>query len=292
MADFSELIARHAPVVADGAWGTELVRRGATGSCPERWNAENAALVAEVAAAYVAAGSRVVLTNSFGGSPFKLAAHALDGRTEELNETAARISVEAARGGAAVLGSVGPTGKFLEPYGDVAEEAMEAAFRRQIKGLLAGGAGGIVVETMSDVREAACALRAARAEGARVVVVSMTFERKKAGMVTMMGVTPAQAVRELAPLGPDLIGANCGAGADDMAAVVRALSQATALPLWAKPNAGKPMLVGGATAHPETADEFAAKMRAVIDAGARVVGGCCGTTPEHIRRLCAALAAR
>ncbi len=292
MADFLMLIARHAPVVADGAWGTELVRRGAAGSCPERWNAENPAIVAEVAAAYVAAGSRVILTNSFGGSPFKLAPHGLDSRTEELNERAARISVEAAGRDAAVLGSVGPTGKFLEPYGEVTEEAMEAAFRRQIKGLLAGGADGIAVETMSDVREAACALRAAKAEAARAVVVSMTFERKKAGMVTMMGVTPARAVQELAPLGPDLVGANCGAGAGDMAAVIRAMSEATALPLWAKPNAGRPALVDGATAHPETAEEFAAKMGAIIDAGARVVGGCCGTTPEHIRRLCAALAAR
>jgi len=292
MIDILRSLAGSAPVVADGAWGTELVRRGATGSCPERWNVETPALVAEVAAAYVAAGARIILTNSFGGSPFKLAPHGLDGRTEELNERAARISVEAARGEAAVLGSVGPTGKFLEPYGDLTEEAVEAAFRRQIKGLLAGGAGGVVVETMSDGREAACALRAARAEGARLVVASMTFERRKAGMVTMMGVAPAQAAAELAPLGPDLIGANCGAGAEDIAAVMEAMAAATALPLWAKPNAGKPVLVGGAAVHPETPEEFAAKMRAVIDAGARVVGGCCGTTPEHIRRLCAAQAAR
>jgi 5-methyltetrahydrofolate--homocysteine methyltransferase len=291
MRDLKDLIAEGV-VVSDGAWGTELARRGAKGSCPELWNAENPDLVREVAAAYVDAGSRVILTNSFGGTPFKLLLHNLDGRTEELNEKAAQISKDAAGSRALVLASVGPTGKFLEPYGDATEEAMETAFRRQIKGLLAGGADGIVIETMSDLGEAACAYRAARAEGARTVIVSMTFERKKAGMVTMMGVNPVQAAEALTALGCDLVGANCGAGVDDMLDVVRVLAQATKLPLWIKPNAGKPKLIDGKTTHPETAEEFGKKMLSIIAAGAKVVGGCCGTTPAHIAYLTQARAGR
>ena len=291
MAELGELLAK-GPVVADGAWGTELARRGARGACPELWNVSNPDLVREVAAAYIAAGSRVILTNSFGGSPFKLLPHDLDGRTEELNEKAARLSKQAAGAHALVMASVGPTGKFLEPYGDATEEAMEDGFRRQVKGLLAGGADGIVIETMSDLGEAACAYRAARAEGARTIVVTMTFERKKAGMVTMMGVNPVRAAEELTALGCDLAGANCGAGIDDMLDVVRAMAQATKLPLWIKPNAGKPRLLAGKTTHPETAEDFGKKMLAVAAAGAKVVGGCCGTTPEHIAHLARALAGR
>jgi 5-methyltetrahydrofolate--homocysteine methyltransferase len=238
-----------------------------------------------VASAYVAAGSSIILTNSFGGSPFKLAGHGLEARTEELNEKAARISREAAGAEVLVMASVGPTGQFLAPYGPIAPEEMEAAFRRQIGALLRGGADGILVETMSDLGEAACAVRAARAEGARGVIVSMTFERKKAGMLTMMGVTPAQAAQEVTAAGCDAVGANCGTGTDDMAEVIREMATTTSLPLWAKPNAGLPRVVEGETVYPEAPEEMAGKLPLLLDAGARIVGGCCGTTPQHIESL-------
>ena len=285
MADFKELLSREGVILADGAWGTQLQARGLGGSCPELWNVEHPETVREVARSYAEAGARVVLTNSFGGSPFKLARHGLDGRTEELNEAAARLSREAVTPETTVLGSVGPTGVFLEPYGPVTEEEMEAAFRRQIASLLKGGADGVVIETMSDLGEAGCALRAARAEGAPSVVVSMTFERKKAGMVTMMGVKPARAAEEFSKLECDAVGANCGSGVDDMVDVVKEMAAVVSIPLWAKPNAGLPVTVDGVTTFPETPEEMARKVPLLVSAGAKIVGGCCGTTPEHIRRM-------
>jgi len=285
MADLKELLTREGVILADGAWGTQLQARGLGGGCPELWNVEHPDAVKEVARSYAEAGARVVLTNSFGGSPFKLARHGLDGRTEELNEAAARLSREAVGPGVVVLASVGPTGVFLEPYGPVSTEEMEAAFRRQIASLLGGGADGVVIETMSDLGEAGCAFRAARQEGAPVVVVSMTFERKKAGMVTMMGVKPAQAAEEFSKLGCDAVGANCGSGVDDMVEVVREMAAAASIPLWAKPNAGLPVTVDGVTTYPETPEEMAGKVPRLVSEGAKIVGGCCGTTPEHIRRM-------
>jgi 5-methyltetrahydrofolate--homocysteine methyltransferase len=285
MADVDELLEGGGIVLADGAWGTMLRERGLAGSCPELWNADHPEEVGAVARAYAAAGAVVVLTNSFGGNPFKLAAHGLDGRTEELNEAAARISRKAVGPGVAVLASVGPTGVFLEPYGSVPEQAVEQAFRRQIEALLRGGADGVVIETMSDVAEASCAVRAARAAGARSIVVSMTFERKKAGMVTMMGVRPAECAQAFAGDGCSAVGANCGTGIDDMAEVIRAMAHVTSLPLWAKPNAGLPRVIDGATVYPETPEEMAAKLSSLVAAGARIIGGCCGTTPEHIEAL-------
>ena len=284
MPDVREQLSSGVVLLSDGAWGTQLQGKGLSG-CPELWNLDHAEAVGAVAAAYAAAGSDIVLTNSFGGSPFKLAGYGLDERTEELNEAAARISREAVGAEVAVLASVGPTGAFLEPYGPVAVEAMEAAFRRQIGALLRGGADGIVVETMADLGEAACAVRAAREEGAPIVVVSMTFERKKAGMVTMMGVTVSQAATELTEAGCDALGANCGTGIDDMAQVIRGMAQVTSLPLWAKPNAGLPRVEAGSTVYPEDAAEMAAKLPLLLDAGARVVGGCCGTSPAHLAAL-------
>ncbi len=284
MADLRDLIASGGPVIADGAWGTQLKEKGLSG-CPELWNDQNPEAVLQVARSYVDAGAQVILTNSFGGSPFKLAGWGLEDRTEELNEKAARLSREAAGGSVVVLGSVGPTGKFLQPYGPVKPEEMEKGFLRQITGLLRGGADGIVIETMSDIGEAECALRAARSAGAPYVVVSMTFERKKAGMVTMMGVKPEEAARHFTERDCLCVGANCGTGVDDMVEVISAMARATSAALWAKPNAGIPRVVEGKTVYPEGPEEMARKIQRLRDAGATVVGGCCGTTPEHIRRI-------
>ena len=282
MADIRELLSSGRIILSDGAWGTQLAGTGLAGACPELWNVEEPEAVRSVAAAYVAAGSDCILTNSFGGNPFKLAGYGLEARTEELNEAAAGISREAAVTDAAVLASVGPTGGFLEPYGSVTVDEMERAFRRQIGALLRGGADGIVAETMSDLGEALCALRAARAEGAPLVVVSLTFERKKAGMVSMMGVTAGEAARALSEAGCDVVGANCGCGIDGMEAAIRDMAAVTGLPLWAKPNAGLPRVAGGVTTYPEGPDEMAEKLPRLLEAGARIVGGCCGTTPAHL----------
>jgi len=278
--------------VLDGAWGTELAHRGLPpGEAPELWNVSQAARVAEIPAAYVAAGARVVLTNTFGGSRFKLEKCGVADRVEELNRCGARISKEAARGAALVCASIGPTGEFLEPIGDITAAHMQAVFAEQIRALLAGGADALLIETMTDLHEALCAVRAARATAPDVpLIVSLTFDKGLHGYATMMGVTPAQAAQALTAADVDVIGTNCGNGIENMVEIVRELRAHTDRPLWARPNAGLPQLVDGCTVFPETPDVMAAKIPALAAAGATLIGGCCGTTPAHIRALAAQVA--
>lgn len=279
-------------IVLDGAWGTELARRGLPpGEAPERWNATHAARVAEIPAAYVAAGARIVLTNTFGGSRCKLGKCGLADRVEELNRCGARISREAVRGAAFVCASIGPTGEFLEPLGDSAPEQMQAVFAEQIRALLAGGADMLLIETMTDLQEALCAVHAARATAPDVpLVVSMTFDKGLHGYATMMGVTPAHAAHTLTAADVDVIGTNCGNGIENMVEIVCELRAHTDRPIWARPNAGLPQLVDGQTVFPETPEVMAAKIPALVAAGATLIGGCCGTTPAHIRAFAAHIA--
>lgn len=281
-----DLLHRKKVVLSDGAWGTEIAKRGIEpGICPEMLNIGEAAMIREIAQSYVAAGSDIILTNTFGGSPFKLARYGLDSRLEELNEAGVRISVEAAGGKTLVLGSIGPTGEFMEPLGTVSEEEMVAGFARQVKAFIAGGADGVLVETMTDLGEITCALRAVRDTSDFEVVCSMTFDRGVKGYATMMGITPGRAAETLEAAGADAVGSNCGSGTDDMIHVAGIMKQATGLPLWFKPNAGLPELVGGKTVYRETPDEMASRIPGLVEAGADIVGGCCGTTPDHIRRF-------
>lgn len=272
-------------VPLDGAWGTELSRRGLPpGTSPELWNLEQPERVAEVPRAYAAAGARIVLTNTFGGSRFKLEKNGLADKTAEVNRAGARISREAVPRDVLVCASVGPTGEFLEPLGDISPAAMEDMFAEQIAALIEGGADMLVVETMTDVEETLCAVRAAkRLAPAMPVVASMTFDKGARGYATMMGVTPAHAASQLAEHGADIIGTNCGHGVEQMIEIVRELRANTDKPLWARPNAGLPQLVNGVTVFPDAPDRMAAKIPALVEAGANFIGGCCGTTPEHIR---------
>lgn len=279
------------PVPLDGAWGTELSRRGLpAGTAPELWNLEQPGRVADVARAYAAAGARIVLTNTFGGSRCKLEKNGLASQAAEINRAGARISREAVPRDVFVCASVGPTGEFLEPLGDISPAAMEDIFAEQIAALIEGGADMLVIETMTDLEETLCALRAAkRLAPSMPVVTSMTFDKGARGYATMMGVTPAQAAAQLAEHGADIIGTNCGHGVEQMIEIVRELRANTDKPLWARPNAGLPQLVNGATVFPDGPGSMAAKIPALVDAGAAFVGGCCGTTPEHIRCIVAAL---
>jgi len=279
-------------LVLDGAWGTELAHRGLPpGEAPELWNATQPARVAEIPAAYVAAGARVVLTNTFGGSRFKLEKCGLAERVEELNRCGARISKEAVRGAALVCASIGPTGEFLEPLGDITAEQMQTVFVEQIRALLAGGADALLIETMTDLNEALCAVRAARVTAPDVpLVVSLTFDKGLHGYATMMGVTPAHAAQTLSAAAIDVIGTNCGNGIENMVEIVRELRAHTDRPIWARPNAGLPQLIDGRTVFPETPAVMAAKIPALVAAGATLIGGCCGTTPAHIRALAAQIA--
>lgn len=272
------------PVLTDGAWGTELQAQGLEpGELPDAWSLDHPDRVEAVARAYVDAGSRVILTNSFRANRLALAGQPLAARVAELNRAAVGISRRAARGRARVFGSLGPSGRLLVT-GEVDESELREAFLEQARALAEGGADGIAIETMSDLAEAKLALEAVRETGLPAVAC-MTFDSGRRRDRTMMGTAPEEAARELEAAGAAAIGANCGAGVEHYVPVCAGLAAATRLPLWIKPNAGTPRLEGGRAVYDTDPEEFAAHLPALLAAGARFVGGCCGTTPKFIEAL-------
>ncbi len=277
-----------APVVTDGAWGTQLQARGlAAGACAEEWNLTRPDEVEAVARAYVEAGSRVILSNTFGGNAIALARHGLADRVEELNRAGAALSRRAAAGAAWVFASLGPSGKLLLT-GEVEEGALREAFRRQAGALAAGGADAIVVETMTDLEEARLAVAAAHETGLPVVGC-MVFDAGPDQTRTIMGTTPAAAAAALVEAGADVIGANCGQGIAGFLPVCVQLRQATDRPLWLKANAGLPQVVDGRLVYDMQPEVFAALAQPLVRAGAAFIGGCCGTSPAFVAHLAAAL---
>ncbi len=284
--------ARKNVLLADGAVGTELLRMGLEpGVFGELWNLERPDAVLQVHSAYRAAGARLLTTNSFRANRHTLAMHHLEDRTVEVNRQAARLAAEAGGSDSWVLGSIGPFGGFLEPLGSTKADEALAFYTEQACALLEGGADGIMVETMSAAEEAEVALRAARAAGAPVVVGMMTFGSTKSGFRTMMGVTPQQAVSRMVGAGADMVGTNCGEGLSmtDYAELVRALRALTDKPLVVRPNAGKPGTADDEIQYMQTPNLMAGQVPDLVRAGASVIGGCCGTTPEHIRLFAQAL---
>jgi len=270
--------------VTDGAWGTQLQQRGLpVGACPDAWNLREPEKVRQVARAYVDAGSQIILTNTFGANRFILARHNQADKLVEINRAGVEISRKAAEGRAKVFASVGPTGVMLM-MGEATPETLQAAFAAQVQALAEAGADGIVIETMSDVEEAALATAAAHETGLPVVAC-MTFGSGAKKDRTMMGSTPEQAAERLAEAGADVIGTNCGQGIAGMVEICRRLHAATDCPIWVKANAGLPEMVAGAITYRQTPDEFAAYAPQMLAAGASFLGGCCGTTPEFIRAV-------
>jgi len=273
-------------LVSDGAWGTFLHAKGLKpGQCPELWNIEHSDDVFDIADSYIKAGADMVETNSFGGSSFKLSHYGLASRASELNEAAAVISRKAA-GNKYVLGSVGPTGKILM-MGDVTPEELYESFKVQVIALEKGGVDAIIVETMTDLDEARLAVRAAKENTTREVICTMTFQRTINGeYFSMMGVSPSQMVTELVPEGVDIIGANCGNGIEGMILIVKEIRSCNAeIPILVHANAGAPVYRDGVTLFPETPEQTAAFVGEIINAGVNIIGGCCGTTPEHIAEI-------
>ena len=273
-------------LLSDGAWGTMLQALGlCTGESPEDWNLNHPEKVKEVALAYINAGSDIILTNTFGGSLFKLVNYNIQHKIKEINRIGVALSKEAAKGNAIIAASVGPTGKFLQPLGEVSEEEMFNAFCEQISAQVEGGADAILIETMSDLGEASLAIKAAKEVSTLPIITTMTFEKGKHGYRTMMGVSIEQAVETLSKTGADILGTNCGNGIEQMCEIITQMRQYTSKFLIAQPNAGLPKLRNNKTEFDQTPEDMAQYIPNLINAGANIVGGCCGTTPEHIKAM-------
>jgi 5-methyltetrahydrofolate--homocysteine methyltransferase len=274
-------------LLSDGAWGTFLQAKGLKpGECPELWNINHRAEVLNIAESYLQAGCDIIGTNSFGGSRFKLSQYSLGERVSEINIAAAAISREAAGNEKHVAGSIGPTGK-MTITGEVTEEELLVAFSEQATALEKGGADIIIIETMSAVDEAAIAVKAAREKTKCTIIVTMTFSKTPRGEYrTMMGVSPELMVSSMKEAGADIIGSNCGNGIENMIGIVKAIRVAdTTIPVMIQANAGVPELMYGRTVFRESPEMMASFVPELVEAGASIIGGCCGTTPEHIKAI-------
>ncbi len=285
-----DLLAEKKVLISDGAWGTMLQARGLTpNDCPEEWNVSHAGDVQAVAAEYAQAGSDLILTNTFGGSSIKLAKMGYADRAGEFNLAGARNSLLGAPD-ALIAGSVGPTGEFLQPLGAATPEEMGKVFSQQFGALMEAGVHGFCAETMTAIDEAICAVQAARKLHADIdIIATFTFDPTPSGYKTMMGVDPQQVAEELPQAEADIIGANCGNGIRQMIEITQEFRKHTDVPILIHANAGLPELVDGQTVFRQTPEAMADLTRQLVDTGANIIGGCCGTTPAHIAAMKAAL---
>ncbi len=282
-----ELLQQNRTLISDGAWGTFLQRKGLQpGECPELWCVTRRAEVLDIARNYIAAGADMIETNSFGASRFKLQFYGLETRAAEINRAAAEISREAAGQTHCVLGSIGPTGKLLL-MGDVPEADLYDAFREQAVALEAGGADAVCIESMSALDEACLAIRAARENTRLEIICTLTFNRTAKGLYrTMMGVGAAEMAQACLKAGAHIIGANCGQGFRQMIDVVGEIRAAAPTSLiLVHANAGLPVNKDGTDIFPDTPDMMAGFVPDLVAVGANIIGGCCGTTPEHIAAI-------
>lgn len=271
-------------LLSDGAMGTELQKRGLpSGHCPEEYNISHPQIIQSVYKDYYDAGSDIVETNSFGGNRMRLAAHGMQDKVKEFCRRSAELAKEVCPQERFVAGSIGPTGGMMAPLGNLTAEKAYEIFAEQAEALAEGGADIIFVETMMAVEEAEAALRAAKEASGLPVSVSMTFDKTEAGVRTSWGVDAAMAVERLSAAGADVIGANCGNGVEIVIEVIRQMRSLTPLPLLAQPNAGIPEIIDNQIVYKETPQSMSKKLREILDIGVNILGGCCGTTPKHIR---------
>lgn len=274
-------------IVGDGAMGTELMKRGLRqGEPPESFNLLKPEALEEIAALYLSSGAEIMTTNTFGASPLRLRQFALENHMEAIN----RIAVEAARRAVAdkayVSGSVGPSALSLKPFGKGDPEEISASFELQIRALVSSGVDMICVETMTDTAEAVLAIRAARAVSPNIpVMATLTFQKSPRGFLTIMKDSVGDSAEALTQAGADIVGSNCGNGMEDMVAIAREFRAATRAPIAIQGNAGLPVAGENGLVYPETPEFMAAKAMELLDIGVSIIGGCCGTGPEHIRAL-------
>lgn len=272
-------------LISDGGWGTYLHSLGLeVGACPEIWNVTRRNDVLSIPKSYIEAGADIVLTNTFGAHPVRLKHYGLQDRAFELNEAGASISREAAGDDHFVLGSIGPSGAIIM-MGEIPEEKVYDGFRIQVEALAKGGADAVCIETMSEIAEACLAIRAAKEFTDLEVICTFTYQKTVHEYYrTMMGVSPAEMIAAVKEVGADIIGANCGIGFDQMVEIVKEIREAdSSTPVLVHANAGIPIVKNNETIFPETPEMMRPKIKELIKAGANIIGGCCGTTPEHIR---------
>jgi 5-methyltetrahydrofolate--homocysteine methyltransferase len=283
MNKISELVNSGKLLTSDGAWGTYLFKKGLTsGNCPEEWNLTHYDDVYDIAKSYVDAGSDIISTNSFGANLFKLSQYNLDQKLSEICQISAEISRKAAEE-KYVMASIGPTGKFLI-MGDITSEDLYSSFKQQAMAFERGGADAVCIETFYDLDEAEQAIKAVKENTQLEVICTFTFDKSDYGFKTLMGVTPQQMTESLILCGADIIGANCGSGFEDMIEIVKKIREVSSMiPIIIQANAGLPLIKNEQLIYSETPDKIKEIIPGLIDAGANIIGGCCGTTPDHIR---------
>lgn len=279
-------------LLTDGAWGTEMQKLGAKpGEMADLWNVEHPERVLAVAKSYVDAGSHVILTNTFNSNRIVLAKHGMEKRVAELCKAGAAVSKEAAKGKAYVFASIGPTGKMVM-IGELEPEEVEDIYAEQAAALEAGGADALVIETQSDIEEARAGLKGCLRGCKLPVGVSFTFDSGKQNDRTMMGVSIEQAAEVAKEGGASFVGANCGLGIESFVGIAERFAVCkSGLPIWIKGNAGKPELdpATGKTMYKASPEVYAAAVEPLLAAGARFIGGCCGSSPAHIKAMAARL---
>lgn len=282
---FREALAGEGIILGDGAIGTVLQAKGLpAGKLPEAWNLEEPDAIRDMHRAYLAAGARFVTTNTFGGNRFRLREGGLEDDLFEINRLGAALAKDAVGDRAWVAGSIGPTGRLMDPLGPLTSEQAEEVFAEQIEGLIAGGADIIKIETQHDAEEACAAVRAARAVCSLPIICSYSFNVKGR---TMMGLRAGQAAKQSVAAGADVVGSNCGDGPEAVRAALEGMRQVATVPLFAQPNAGIPSAGRGAeeTTWDVTPDQLAEHIAGYVEVGAKVVSGCCGTSPDYVAAI-------
>lgn len=284
MHKISDIVNTGKLLTSDGAWGTYLFKKGlASGNCPEEWNLTNYDDVFDIAKSYVDAGADIISTNSFGSNLFKLSQYNLQDILSEICQTAAEISRKAAGADKIVMASIGPTGKFLI-MGDVTGEDLYNSFKQQAIAFEKGGADAVCIETFYALDEAELAIKAVKENTSLEVICTFTFDKSESGYKTLMGISPQQMAESLIAYGADIIGANCGSGFEVMVEIVKMVRETSPrIPIMIQANAGLPAFENEELVYSETPEKIKDIIPRLIDAGANIIGGCCGTTPEHIK---------
>ena len=283
--EFCDLLIEKKVIVSDGATGTNLIQSGLErGVTAENWVIDNPEKIKKLHLEFIEAGAEIILTSTFGGSEIRLEQSGLGDKFEQVNHTAVILAKEAVKNTSVlVAGSMGPLGQMMKPFGTLEIREAESYYARQASALCAAGVDIIVIETQFDLNEAKAAINGVKSSCQQALVCSFSFDR---GVKTMMGVSPSSFAREVEGLGLSAIGINCGKNLDDNINALKELSNATAIPIWFKPNAGLPRLdESGEPSYDITPAQMAENVTSWIEAGARIIGGCCGTTPEHLRAI-------